>query len=110
MRNLPGKELSLNAQCQADQGTNACFQDSRVCTQLFCYYNKRGSCYATRPAAEGSTCGKGKHCRSGKCVRINSWFTTTTSKQTTRKPKAVKGHSKKSQVMKTSSTTMNNRV
>ena len=104
---LPGKGLSLNAQCQADQGTNACFQDSRVCTQLFCYYNKRGSCYATRPAAEGSSCGKGKHCRSGKCVRINSWYS---SKQTTRKPKAVKGKAKKSQAIKTSSTSIKNRV
>ena len=106
---LPGKGVSLNAQCQADQGTNACFHDSRVCTQLFCFYSKRGTCYATRPAAEGSTCGKGKHCRSGKCVRITSW-NNSSGKQTTRKPKAVKGNTKKSQAIKSSSTTVNNRV
>ena len=107
MRNLPGKGLSLNSQCQADQGTNACFHDARVCTQLFCFYKKRGSCYATRPAAEGSSCGKGKHCRNGKCARISSWLTRG---QTTRKPKAVKAKEKKSKAIKTSSTTMNNRV
>ena len=84
---LPGTGLSLNAQCQADRGTNACFHDSRVCTQLFCYYKKAGSCYASRPAAEGSSCGSNKHCLSGKCVRITSSYI---SQQTTRKPKSYK--------------------
>ena len=84
---LPGTGLSLNAQCQADRGTNACFHDSRVCTQLFCYYRKTGSCYASRPAAEGSSCGNNKHCLNGKCVKVTSSYM---KQQTTRKPKSYK--------------------
>jgi hypothetical protein len=89
-KSLPGAGLSLNAQCQADRGTNACFHDSRVCSQLFCYY-KTGSCYATRPAAEGSHCGSGRHCLGGKCVKKTSSYA---SHYTTRKPKSIRSTTK----------------
>merc|ERR1719400_548331 len=36
-RVLPGKLLSLDAQCRKDRGTSACFKDDRVCAQLFCF-------------------------------------------------------------------------
>merc|ERR1712088_645738 len=35
-RVLPGKLLSLDAQCRKDRGTSACFKDDRVCAQFFC--------------------------------------------------------------------------
>lgn len=58
-RSLPGSLLSLDAQCRRDRGTYACFKDERVCAQLFCFDAQTGYCVAYRPAAEGSSCGKG---------------------------------------------------
>ena len=69
---LPGSSLSLDQQCRADKGTRACYHDDRVCAQLFCYTNNYSGCYATRPAVEGSSCGKNKHCISGKCIQKSS--------------------------------------
>ena len=82
-RSLPGQALSLDAQCQADKGTMACYHDQRVCSQLFCYSRSNGGCYAYRPAVEGSACGKGKMCRGGKCVTGGK----TTADMVERKPK-----------------------
>ena len=59
-RHLPGKLLSLDAQCKRDRGTSACFKDDRVCAQLFCFDQATGYCVSYRPAAEGSPCGVGK--------------------------------------------------
>ncbi len=56
-RVLPGKLLSLDAQCRKDRGTSACFKDDRVCAQLFCFDAGSGYCVSYRPAAEGSRCG-----------------------------------------------------
>ncbi|ENN70262.1 hypothetical protein YQE_13045, partial [Dendroctonus ponderosae] len=68
-RVLPGKLLTLDAQCRRDRGTSACFQkDERVCAQLFCFDSGSGYCVAYRPAAEGSTCGDGQYCLNGRCV------------------------------------------
>ncbi|XP_011502963.1 PREDICTED: A disintegrin and metalloproteinase with thrombospondin motifs 8 isoform X2 [Ceratosolen solmsi marchali] len=67
-RVLPGKLLSLDAQCRKDRGTSACFKDDRVCAQLFCFDASSGYCVAYRPAAEGSPCGDGQYCLNGKCV------------------------------------------
>ena len=58
-RVLPGKLLSLDAQCRKDRGTSACFKDDRVCAQLFCFDAGSGYCVSYRPAAEGSRCGDG---------------------------------------------------
>ncbi|XP_050296767.1 A disintegrin and metalloproteinase with thrombospondin motifs 1 isoform X2 [Anthonomus grandis grandis] len=67
-RVLPGKLLTLDAQCRRDRGTSACFKDERVCAQLFCFDSGSGYCVAYRPAAEGSTCGDGQYCMNGRCV------------------------------------------
>ncbi|XP_030757055.1 A disintegrin and metalloproteinase with thrombospondin motifs 1 isoform X2 [Sitophilus oryzae] len=67
-RVLPGKLLSLDAQCKRDRGTSACFKDDRVCAQLFCFDAGSGYCVAYRPAAEGSACGDGQYCLNGHCV------------------------------------------
>ncbi|XP_065352952.1 A disintegrin and metalloproteinase with thrombospondin motifs like isoform X1 [Cloeon dipterum] len=67
-RVLPGKLLSLDAQCRKDRGTSACFKDDRVCAQLFCFDANSGYCVAYRPAAEGSPCGDGQSCLNGRCV------------------------------------------
>ncbi|GLV36364.1 sol narae [Carabus blaptoides fortunei] len=67
-RVLPGKLLSLDAQCRKDRGTSACFKDDRVCAQLFCFDAGSGYCVAYRPAAEGSPCGDGQYCLNGRCV------------------------------------------
>jgi hypothetical protein len=67
-RVLPGKLLSLDAQCRKDRGTSACFKDDRVCAQLFCFDAGSGYCVAYRPAAEGSSCGDGQYCLNGRCV------------------------------------------
>lgn len=66
-RVLPGKLLSLDAQCRKDRGTSACFKDDRVCSQLFCFDAGSGYCVAYRPAAEGSSCGDGQFCTGGRC-------------------------------------------
>ncbi|KAH8032545.1 hypothetical protein HPB51_025998 [Rhipicephalus microplus] len=60
-RMLPGSMLSLDDQCRRDRGTTACFKDSRVCAQLFCYDSSSGYCVSYRPAAEGSPCGDGQY-------------------------------------------------
>jgi len=67
-RVLPGKLLSLDAQCRKDRGTSACFKDDRVCAQLFCFDAGSGYCVSYRPAAEGSRCGDHQMCLNGKCV------------------------------------------
>nr|XP_022907293.1 A disintegrin and metalloproteinase with thrombospondin motifs 16 isoform X1 [Onthophagus taurus]XP_022907294.1 A disintegrin and metalloproteinase with thrombospondin motifs 16 isoform X1 [Onthophagus taurus] len=67
-RVLPGKLLTLDAQCRRDRGTSACFKDERVCAQLFCFDAGSGYCVAYRPAAEGSPCGDGQYCLNGRCV------------------------------------------
>ncbi|CAH1121894.1 unnamed protein product [Ceutorhynchus assimilis] len=67
-RVLPGKLLTLDAQCRRDRGTSACFKDERVCAQLFCFDSGSGYCVAYRPAAEGSACGDGQFCLNGRCV------------------------------------------
>ncbi|KAJ8923959.1 hypothetical protein NQ315_006735 [Exocentrus adspersus] len=67
-RVLPGKLLTLDAQCRRDRGTSACFKDDRVCAQLFCFDSGSGYCVAYRPAAEGSPCGDGQSCLNGRCV------------------------------------------
>ncbi|XP_053598872.1 venom metalloproteinase 3 isoform X3 [Microplitis demolitor] len=67
-RVLPGKLLTLDAQCRKDRGTSACFKDNRVCAQLFCFDAGSGYCVAYRPAAEGSPCGDGQYCLNGRCV------------------------------------------
>lgn len=67
-RVLPGKLLTLDAQCRRDRGTSACFKDDRVCAQLFCFDAGSGYCVAYRPAAEGSPCGDGQYCINGRCV------------------------------------------
>eukprot|EP00092_Neocalanus_flemingeri_P104178 GFUD01133393.1.p1 GENE.GFUD01133393.1~~GFUD01133393.1.p1 ORF type:complete len:305 (-),score=74.07 GFUD01133393.1:34-831(-) len=80
---LPGTLLSVDAQCLADRGTRACYHDQRVCAQLFCYNRDYNGCYAYRPAVEGSSCGNGKMCISGKCVTKTS---TYVRKQTSDNP------------------------
>uniref|UniRef100_T1JDM1 Peptidase M12B domain-containing protein n=1 Tax=Strigamia maritima TaxID=126957 RepID=T1JDM1_STRMM len=67
-RILPGRMLSLDAQCRKDRGTSACFKDDRVCAQLFCFDSKSGYCVSYRPAAEGSPCGDGQFCINGRCL------------------------------------------
>ncbi|XP_037296718.1 A disintegrin and metalloproteinase with thrombospondin motifs 16 isoform X3 [Manduca sexta] len=67
-RVLPGRLLTLDAQCRKDRGTSACFKDERVCAQLFCFDSASGYCVAYRPAAEGSTCGDGQYCINGRCI------------------------------------------
>ncbi|CAM1319197.1 Uncharacterised protein g7134 [Pycnogonum litorale] len=81
-RVLPGKLLSLDAQCKRDRGTSACFKDSRVCAQLFCFDSSSGYCVSYRPAAEGSPCGNGQHCRNGQCVPDNDNVIPDYSQQT----------------------------
>ncbi|XP_028966773.1 A disintegrin and metalloproteinase with thrombospondin motifs 6 [Galendromus occidentalis] len=68
-RVLPGTMLSLDEQCRRDRGTSACFKDSRVCAQLFCFDSSSGYCVSYRPAAEGSPCGDGQVCKNGKCIQ-----------------------------------------
>ncbi|CAK1591141.1 unnamed protein product, partial [Parnassius mnemosyne] len=67
-RVLPGRLLTLDAQCRKDRGTSACFKDERVCAQLFCFDAASGYCVAYRPAAEGSPCGDGQYCINGQCI------------------------------------------
>ncbi|XP_045523998.1 A disintegrin and metalloproteinase with thrombospondin motifs 1 isoform X2 [Pieris brassicae] len=70
-RVLPGRLLTLDAQCRKDRGTSACFKDERVCAQLFCFDAASGYCVAYRPAAEGSPCGDGQYCINGRCITEN---------------------------------------
>ena len=80
---------SLDQQCDREMGpgSRACFQDGRVCTQLFCHNpttSPRSNCISYRPALEGSQCGARAVCRDGRCVKTQSTAskistTTTTS-------------------------------
>jgi len=65
---LPGKLMSVDAQCKRDRGSSACFKDHRVCAELYCFEASSGYCVSYRPAAEGSACGKGMHCIDGQCA------------------------------------------
>ena len=71
-RVLPGKLLSLDAQCRKDRGTSACFKDDRVCAQLFCFDAGSGYCVSYRPAAEGSRCGDNHVCYNQSCNEESS--------------------------------------
>ena len=91
-RSLAGYGISLDTQCYQDMGTRACFHDSRVCSQLFCYSSSYTSCVSYRPAVEGSSCGSQSVCRDGLCVSqyyssssssSSSGFTTTTTSRFT---------------------------
>ena len=73
-RVLPGKLLSLDAQCRKDRGTSACFKDERVCAQLFCFDAGSGYCVSYRPAAEGSRCGDNHVCS---MIKIYTWHGET---------------------------------
>ena len=73
---LPGFSTSLDDQCRQDRGTRACYKDQRVCSQLFCYTSNYSGCYAFRPAAEGSECGRNKICINGKCVKRKKVIST----------------------------------
>ena len=73
-RSLPGRTISLDAQCRQDRGTRACYHDHRVCAQLFCYTDNYRGCYAYRPAVEGSSCGTSKMCVNGKCVASSTRY------------------------------------
>ena len=72
--------MSLDKQCYADMGSSACYDDYRVCTQLFCYNTHHTQCVAHRPAVEGSPCGHQRFCQGGKCVTRYSSQSTTTVK------------------------------
>jgi hypothetical protein len=74
-RVLPGKLLSLDAQCRKDRGTSACFKDDRVCAQLFCFDAGSGYCVSYRPAAEGSRCGDNQVNSSRHFVSAGHFFT-----------------------------------
>jgi len=93
---LPGFSTSLDDQCRQDRGTRACYKDQRVCSQLFCYTSNYSGCYAFRPAAEGSECGRNKICINGKCVKRTSSYKTT--KQSVKKSEKLKRKSKTSKV------------
>ena len=67
-QSLAGFTTSLDTQCYRDMGTRACYHDSRVCSQLFCYTSSYTSCISYRPAVEGSSCGFQSVCREGSCV------------------------------------------
>lgn len=72
-KSLPGKLLTVDAQCKRDRGSSACFKDHRVCAELYCFEPSSGYCVSYRPAAEGSACGRGLHCINGQCV-ADSFF------------------------------------
>ncbi|XP_043218873.1 A disintegrin and metalloproteinase with thrombospondin motifs 18-like isoform X2 [Amphibalanus amphitrite] len=71
---LPGKLLSVDAQCKRDRGSSACFKDQRVCAELYCFEPSSGYCVSYRPAAEGSACGRGLHCINGQCVADSFYY------------------------------------
>ena len=75
---------TLDEQCQqeAGPGSKSCFNDQRVCTQLFCI-SPSGGCISYHPAVEGSSCGSGSTCSNGHCVKSKSLASTLP-----RKPKA----------------------
>ena len=73
-KSLPGKLLSVDAQCKRDRGSSACFKDHRVCAELYCFEPSSGYCVSYRPAAEGSACGRGLHCIDGQCVADSFYY------------------------------------
>ena len=101
-RVLPGKLLSLDAQCRKDRGTSACFKDDRVCAQLFCFDAGSGYCVSYRPAVEGTACGRGGHCSAGTCVNTDTKTKHKKKKKTSMIGKTQKWNGNKS---KTTSTT-----
>ncbi|KAK0181526.1 hypothetical protein PV327_003803 [Microctonus hyperodae] len=71
---LPGKLLSLDEQCIEAGALDACYHDHQACVLLYCTKkDKLDECFATAPAAEGSTCGDGKICIKGECVNDLQW-------------------------------------
>ena len=74
---------SLDQQCHQESGSRSCFQDSRVCTQLFCV-SSTGGCISYHPALEGSYCGAGKVCRDGRCEAAASSSKPSSSVTTTK--------------------------
>ncbi|XP_034943889.1 uncharacterized protein [Chelonus insularis] len=73
---LPGTLMSLDEQCYNAGALDACYHDERACTLLYCTdRNNTNECYATSPAAEGSTCGNEKICIQGECVKKRHWKT-----------------------------------
>ncbi|KAF0290565.1 Venom metalloproteinase 3 [Amphibalanus amphitrite] len=43
-RPLPGKLMTVDAQCKRDRGSSACFKDQRVCAELYCFEPSSGYC------------------------------------------------------------------
>ena len=72
LTSLPGQALSLDKRCYAELGTTACYRDYRVCSQLFCFNPSYTACTSFHPAAEGSPCGQGRICRTGRCSSYKS--------------------------------------
>ncbi|KAF0290567.1 A disintegrin and metalloproteinase with thrombospondin motifs 18 [Amphibalanus amphitrite] len=73
-KKLPGKLMTVDAQCKRDRGSSACFKDHRVCAELYCFEPSSGYCVSYRPAAEGSACGRGLHCINGQCVADSFYY------------------------------------
>ena len=73
-KKLPGKLMTVDAQCKRDRGSSACFKDQRVCAELYCFEPSSGYCVSYRPAAEGSACGRGLHCINGQCVADSFYY------------------------------------
>ncbi|OXU29212.1 hypothetical protein TSAR_005337 [Trichomalopsis sarcophagae] len=72
-RHLPGQILSVDEQCDRIKGTYACNKDETACVHLDCFVpDSGGQCLPVAPAAEGSSCGKGRYCINGQCVRRNT--------------------------------------
>ncbi|XP_037091379.1 A disintegrin and metalloproteinase with thrombospondin motifs 18-like [Pollicipes pollicipes] len=74
VKSLPGKLMSLDAQCKRDRDSTVCFRDQRVCVELYCFEESTGYCVSFRPAAEGSPCGRGMHCIDGRCVASSFYY------------------------------------
>lgn len=71
---LPGELYNAKRQCRmqfnltTDSDVGACSAPHEFCSTLWCRVN--GECVTNmRPTAPGTTCGKGKWCQNGKCVR-----------------------------------------
>ncbi|XP_043473638.1 A disintegrin and metalloproteinase with thrombospondin motifs 1-like [Leptopilina heterotoma] len=68
-RILPGQLMSLDQQCR-NLGYAQCYQESTTCLDLHCLRTDQLIYPLQNPPAEGSPCGHGKYCLSGKCVNI----------------------------------------
>ncbi len=71
---LTARVPSADEQCQMEAGTNACFHDENMCTQLFCY-SQSGGCISYRPAVEGTACAGKGFCSNGLCVKPSTYYT-----------------------------------